>query len=96
MKRLLLLIAVLGLLAPPLAQAQGWRAPYGPMMQGQGPQKKGDQGGGRDFRGGRDGRDARPPRDERHQGRMTDEERRGLHQDLDRANREIYKPAPRR
>ena len=46
-------------------------------------------------RGGRDGR-VRPQRDERHQGRMTDEERRALHQDLDRANREIYKPAPRR
>lgn len=94
MKRLLLLIAVLGLFAPPLAQAQGWRAPYGPMVQGQGPAKKGEPGGGRDIRGGRDGRP--PARDDRHQGRMTDEERRGLHQDLDRANREIYKPAPRR
>jgi|SRR5688572_27758295 len=102
MKRMLLIIAVLGLLAPPLAGAQRWGAPYGPAFQAQGSVKKGD-GGGRDYRGGRDGRDARdgrdgraPQRDERQQGRMTDEERRGLHQDLDRANREIYRPAPRR
>jgi hypothetical protein len=92
MKKVLVIIAVLGLLAPPFAEAQRWGAPYGPQVQAQGPMKKGD-GGGRD-RGGREGRP--PPRDERHQGRMTDEERRGLHQDLDRANREIYKPAPRR
>jgi hypothetical protein len=85
MKQKLLFIAVLGLLAPPLAAAQGWRAPFGPLLQAQGPMKKGEPGGGRDFRGGRDGRP--PQRDDRHQGRMTDEERRGLHQDLDRANR---------
>ena len=91
MKLMFVLITVLGLLAPPLAAAQGWRAPFGPVLQAQGPMKKGEQGGGRDFRGGRP-----PQRDDRHQGRMTDEERRGLHQDLDRANREIYKPAPRR
>jgi hypothetical protein len=89
MRRLLLLVAAAALLAPPLAQGQGWA----PMLQAQGPMKKGE-GGGREYRGGRDGRP--PQRDERHQGRMTDEERRGLHQDLDRANREIYKPAPRR
>jgi hypothetical protein len=98
MKRMLLIIAVLGLLAPPLAEAQRWGGRYGPGVQAQG--QKGE-GGGRDYRGGREGRqpqrDERPPqRDERHQGRMTDEERRALHQDLDRANREIYRPAPRR
>ena len=32
-----------------------------------------------------------PPRDPRRDGRLTDEERRELHRDLDRANREIYK-----
>jgi hypothetical protein len=32
-----------------------------------------------------------PERGPRGDGRMTDEERRGLHRDLDRANREIYK-----
>jgi hypothetical protein len=93
MKTVLLVVAVLGLLAAPLAQAQRWGAAYAPLLQAQGQTKKGD-GGGRDFRRGRE---ANPPRrDERQQGRMTDEERRGLHQDLDRANREIYKPAPRR
>jgi hypothetical protein len=111
MKKVLLIIAVLGLLAPPLAEAQRWGSGYGPRLQAQ----KGDgggreyrggrDGGGREYRGGRDGggreyrggRDEQPPqRDERRQGRMTDEERRALHQDLDRANREIYRPAPRR
>src|SRR6185295_17947384 len=98
MKKVLLIIAVLGLLAPPFAEAQRWGAPYGygPGVQGQGPKGDGrDARGGRDAYGGRDGRDARggrdygrpPQRDERHQGRMTDEERRALHQDLDRANR---------
>ena len=93
MKRMLVIIAALALLASPLAQAQRWGSAYGPVFQAQGAAKKGE-GGGRDTRGGRDGRP--PQRDERHQGRMTDEERRGLQQDLDRANREIYKPAPRR
>ncbi len=32
-----------------------------------------------------------PERGQRGDGRMTNEERRGLHRDLDRANREIYK-----
>lgn len=32
-----------------------------------------------------------PERGQRGDGRLTDEERRGLHRDLDRANREIYK-----
>jgi hypothetical protein len=41
----------------------------------------------RDFR-----RPEQPPeRGQRGDGRLTDEERRGLHRDLDRANREIYK-----
>ena len=41
----------------------------------------------RDFRRPEQPPDRGPNRD----GRMTDEERRGLHRDLDRANREIYK-----
>jgi len=90
----MLVLAVAAVAVPPCAGAQGWRGPYGPMMQGQGPMKKGEPGGGREYRGGPERRP--PPRDERHQGRMTDEERRALHQDLDRANREIYKPPPRR
>jgi hypothetical protein len=36
----------------------------------------------------------RPERSERHErrDRLSDEERRGLHRDLDKARREIYKP----
>ena len=41
----------------------------------------------RDFR-----RSERPPeRDNRREGRLTDDERRALRRDIDRANREIYK-----
>jgi len=40
----------------------------------------------RDFR-----REAPPERGQRGDDRMTEEERRGLRRDLDRANREIYK-----
>lgn len=49
--------------------------------------------GGQDFRREKQGR---PPRDERYRGRMTDEERRELHRDLDRADREIYRRNPPR
>ncbi|MGE5526569.1 MAG: hypothetical protein ACM3SS_22865 [Rhodospirillaceae bacterium] len=35
--------------------------------------------------------DRRMERDDRRDGRLSDEERRGLHQDLDRANRELYR-----
>src|SRR6185369_15524831 len=89
MKKALLVIAASVFLAPLFANAQQWSDAFGSLVQVQGPMKKGEQGGGR---GGR----PPPPRDDRHQGRMTDEERRALHQDLDRANREIYRPAPRR
>jgi hypothetical protein len=41
-------------------------------------------------RGGRELR--RDRRGERHHGRLTEEERRELHRDLDRAHREIYHP----
>ncbi len=45
----------------------------------------------RDFRGPQ-----RPPEQgQRTGGKLTDEERRDLHRDLDRANREIYKGPPR-
>ena len=40
----------------------------------------------RDFR-----RSERPQREQRPDGKLTEEERRELHRDLDRANREIYK-----
>jgi hypothetical protein len=40
------------------------------------------------------GRPERPEREEQRQ-RMSDEERRGLHRDLDKARREIYRPPQR-
>jgi len=39
----------------------------------------------------RDFRHPEQPPDRRPDGRMTDDERRALHRDLDRANRELYK-----
>jgi len=39
----------------------------------------------------RDQRERWRPRDGQHRRRLTDEERRDLHRDLDRANREIYR-----
>jgi hypothetical protein len=46
----------------------------------------------RDFRRG----EQPPERDKRGDGRLTDEERRNLRRDIDRANREIYKGRPSR
>ena len=97
MKRLLLMIATAALIAPLPAGAGGWGMGGSPMLQAQGQQTK--KGGGEFQRGGREFRREqpdRPQRDERHQGRMTDEERRELHRDLDRANREIYRRGPPR
>ena len=97
MKKLLLAIAVGVLLAPMAAGARD--SSFFPLLQAaQGDYKKGqgqDPRGGQDRRGGQ--RDAVPPRDGRNQGqgRMTDEERRELHRDIDRANREIYRPKGR-
>ena len=86
--KLLVAIAAGVLLAPAAgARDRGWG--YVPQAQGQ-QAKKGppqpERGGGKEFR-----REERQPRDERQQGRMTEEERRELHRDLDRANREIYR-----
>lgn len=86
MKRLLLIVSVGIFLAPMLAEARDWRPGVAPMLQGQGqPVKKGPN----QFRRGE--KDRRGEHDKRHQQRLTDEERRELHRDLDRANREIYR-----
>jgi hypothetical protein len=54
--------------------------------------KGGRQAYPRDDRGADPRREQRrPERDDRRSGAMTDEERRGLHQDLDKANRELYR-----
>lgn len=68
------------------AAANPWRH-GGPMMQVQRPQQDRFQRPPppqRDFR-------SAPPAPDRGGGRMTDQERRDLHRDLDRANRELYK-----
>lgn len=96
MKKLLFMTAIAGaLLLPPLADAREWRPGFGAGLQAQERQmKKGPPGQyqrGREFR-----RNERDERDERRKGRLTEEERRELHRDLDRANREIYRPRPQR
>jgi hypothetical protein len=55
-----------------------------------------DRGGGREARQPREVRHAQPspqpqPPRERARGQMSEEERRQLHRDLDKANREIYR-----
>lgn len=87
MKRLFLVAVAVALLMPALAQARDLRPGFGPRLQEQdGRQMKKAPG--------------QPPRGERnqrgehfkgHKGRLTEEERRELHRDLDRANREIYR-----
>ena len=91
MKKKLLVTLVAGaLLAPLFADARDWRPGMGVQAQGQ-PARK---GGGQFQRGGqdkRDGRDKRDGNDQRDKSKLTEEERRDLHKDLDRANREIYR-----
>jgi hypothetical protein len=96
MTRRLSIGALIFLLVPLLAQERGWGAGFGPALQAQGPMKQAEppNGGAREWSGRREGRP--PDREQRPQGRMTDEERRDLHKDLDRANREIYRPRPSR
>ncbi len=84
MKKLFLLAVAGALLLPPVADARDWPAGRGAMVQAQGqPMKPGPyQRGDRDKRG---------EQDKRNPGRLTQEERRELNRDLDRANREIYR-----
>ena len=85
MKWLFLIAVAVAISLPPYAQAQGGRG-FRPGMQAQGdqarkeppPQQRGERG-------------KRGEYDKRHQGRLTEEQRRELHRDLDRANREIYR-----
>jgi len=86
-KRLLLVVAAVALFVPVLAEARDLRSGFGPRLQEQsGRQVKKAPG--------------QPPRGERnkrgenergYKGRLTEEERRELQRDLDRANREIYR-----
>ena len=86
MKWLFLLGVAGALLLPPVADARDWRPGFGAFLQVQGgPGKKASKPPQRGER------DKRVERDKRHHGRLTEEQRRELHRDLDRANREIYR-----
>ncbi len=83
-KKLFIVLVSCALLAPLFAEARDWRPGFGVQAQGQ-PMKKGGeqfQRGAREKRGGHDKHD---------KSKLTEEERRDLHKDLDRANREIYR-----
>ena len=84
-KKLLVTFCAAALLAAPAAGARDWRQGPGPRMQTQGqPVKKGPQQVRRDG-------DKRAEHDKRHGNRLTDQERRDLRKDVDRADREIYR-----
>ena len=85
MKALLLTLAVLAGLAAPAAGANGR---YGGEQYAQAPK------GGREARDraqqGRETRPERRPEREPQRERLNEDERRALHRDLDKANRELY------
>jgi hypothetical protein len=87
-KGLLLTVGTCVLLAAPAVDARDWQS----SMLAQAQPRKGSGGPpqGRPQRG-EQGKQQQGGRDPRDQGRMTQEERQGLHRDLDRANREIYR-----
>jgi hypothetical protein len=87
-KKLLVTFCAGALLAAPAAAARDWRQGPGPRMQGQNqpvqPVKKGPPPARRDgAKGAEHGKG--------HQNRLTDQERRDLKRDVDRADREIYR-----
>jgi len=86
-KKLILGMVVLALLAPALAAARDVRPGFRPWVQEQGARQT-KKAPGQSLRGQRD-QHGQPVKG--HKGRLTDEERRELHRDLDRANREIYR-----
>jgi hypothetical protein len=86
MKMLLGIFLAGALVAAPLAGARDFRQGSGPRVQAQNqPVKKAPPPPAR-----RDG-DKRAEHDKRHSNRMTDQERRDLRKDVDRADREIYR-----
>ena len=84
MRKLFLMLVAGALLAPLFADARDGRSGMGVQAQGQPMQKSGEQfqRGAWEKRGGPDKGD---------KSKLTEEERRDLHKDLDRANREIYR-----
>lgn len=95
MKMLFLVAAASALLLPAPADARDWGPGFGAVLQADG--QHAQKGPGQFQRGGRDQRRGeRRERGERQQGRLTEEERRELHRDLDQAHREIYRRQPPR
>ena len=89
MKLLFLVAAVSVLLLPSPADARDWRRPGAFLqVQAQRSDRNRDQ---YDRRNGDARRADRRERQEGRRGRLTEEERRELHRDLDRARREIYR-----
>jgi len=86
-KGLVLLVLAALLWQAPVAGARDSRQGFGLWLQSDNQQRK-----LRPDRRPRDSRETREPRqDRRNRNRLTDEERRELHRDLDRAHREIYR-----
>ena len=98
MRSLLILAALAALLVPALAGARDGRPGYSPFLEAQ--QQGKQKGYGRFERGEREmrrgERGERGERDGPRYDRLTDDERRELHRDLDRADREIYRRKPPR
>jgi len=86
-KRLLLVVVAVALFVPVLAEARDLRSGFGPRLQEQGGRQV-KKAPGQPLRGERNNRGEH---EKGHKGRLTEEERRELHRDLDRANREIYR-----
>ena len=87
MKTLFLVAAAVVLFAPALADAREIRPGFGALLQAQGGQHV-KKGPGEPLRGERQKQGGH---EKGHKGRLTEEERRELNRDLDRANREIYR-----
>ncbi|HUF82816.1 MAG TPA: hypothetical protein VMN03_16900 [Burkholderiales bacterium] len=85
MNGLLIVLAATALLLAPIAEGRDGRPGVRAQAQGQSEAKK------RPGPVQRGERPRRPDQGKRAPGRLTQEERRDLHRDLDRANREIYR-----
>jgi hypothetical protein len=92
--KILFVISVLITLVSQSAWSAGWPASDGLLRVQMQRQRPGgyERQAPRDFR--RPEQPPQPAPGQRPNGRLTDDERRDLHRDLDRANREIYKGRP--
>jgi len=86
-KRLFLVAAAIVLFAPALGGARDQRLGFGALLQAQEGQRA-KKGPGQSLR---PEHDKRGEHEKGQKGRLTEEERRELNRDLDRANREIYR-----